>query len=317
MIFNIRLFILLVLSLLVTFIMVKPAVSAVQEIVAVVNEDAISVNDLNKRMKLVMASSGLSNSKELRAKLTPQILDGLIDERLMLQEAHKIGIEVVKPEIDEGFARVAGQNNTSSDQFKSMLQRSGIDISTMSSQIEAQVAWSKFVQARLRSKVIVSDRDVDDVLERMSAKIGTKEYLVAEIFLPAGNPKKEVQAAQLANRLVGQIKSGKASFFKLAQQFSKSAGSSTGGNIGWVDETQISEEIIGGLKNIKKNQVTNPIKERDGYHILFLRDVRILSADTIPSREQVFYTLGNERLEKMQRRHLMDLKASSFIDIRI
>ena len=114
-----------------------------------------------------------------------------------------------------------------------------------------------------------------------------------------------------------EIKTGKASFFNLAQQFSKAAGAVNGGDTGWLQETQLSEEILTGLQAVKKNQVTKPIKTLSGYHILFLRDIRTLTEDTMPSRDQIYYSLGTERLEKLQRRHLMDLKASSFIDLRV
>ncbi len=89
-----------------------------------------------------------------------------------------------------------------------------------------------------------------------------------------------------------------------------------GGDTGWTDETQISEEVLAALKSVKKNQVTQPIKTLSGYHIMFLRDTRTLSEESLPSKNQIEYNLGTERLNKLQGRHLQDLKAASFVDIR-
>ncbi len=291
--------------------------AATQEIVAVVNDAAISDSDLEKRMRLIMASSGLPNTKEIRKKMMPQVLSGLINEQLMLQEAEKYNLEVDSAAIDAGVAQIAQQNKMDPSQFVAMVKKSGIDISTMRQQVKAQVAWGKVVKARIRPRIVISERDIDDALERIKSKIGTTEYLAAEIFLPIENKKEVAQVSKLANGLVYEIKSGKASFFKLAQQFSQAAGSANGGNKGWVNEAQFSPSLLNGLKSLKKNQVTNPIKTLDGYHILFLRDKRTLSEDTIPSREQVEYTIGSDRLEKMQRRHLSDLRSASFVDIRV
>ncbi len=293
------------------------AVAGTYEIAAVVNDDAISVRDLNKRMRLVMASSGLPNNKEIRQKLTPQVLTGLIDEKVMLQEAAKMDLSVEDEEIENGFATIAQQNKQSAKQFRAMLKRAGIDVSTMMDQVRAQVAWSKVVQAKLRPKVIISDRDIDAAYERVKAKVGTTEYLAAEIFLPVYEAKSDKTVKQLANRLVREIKGGKASFFKLAQQFSRAAGSMKGGDTGWIDETQLSEEVLAGLKSVKKNQVTKPIKTLSGYHIMFLRNTRTLTEDTLPSKSQIEYNLGTERLNKLQSRHLQDLKAASFVDVRV
>lgn len=291
--------------------------AATQEIVAVVNDAAISDSDLEKRMRLIMASSGLPNTKEIRKKMMPQVLSGLINEQLMLQEAEKYNLEVDSAAIDAGVAQIAQQNKMDPNQFVAMVKKSGIDISTMRQQVKAQVAWGQVVKARIRPRIVISERDIDDALERIKSKIGTTEYLAAEIFLPIENKKEVAQVSKLANGLVYEIKSGKASFFKLAQQFSQAAGSANGGNKGWVNEAQFSPSLLNGLKSLKKNQVTNPIKTLDGYHILFLRDKRTLSEGTIPSREQVEYTIGSDRLEKMQRRHLSDLRSASFVDIRV
>lgn len=310
----------LVVMLLMVFIVTPvsmPSMAAVQEIAAVVNADVISLNDLNKRMKLIMASSGLPNNQEIRERLTPQILSALINEKIMVQEARKLKLEVTPQEIEQGFATIAGQNKMNPDQFRAMMKRGGIDASTMAAQIESQVAWSKVVQAKLRPRVVISERDIDDAYGRIKAKIGTIEYLAAEIYLPINDDKSETQVKNLANRLVSEIKSGKAAFFKLAQQFSKSAGSMNGGDTGWLNEEQIDQDILAGLKAIQKNQVTKPIKTINGYHIMFLRDTRTMSAETMPSRDQVYYNLGTERLDKLQRRHLMDLRAASFVDLRV
>lgn len=296
---------------------VRDGVARVQEIVAVVNEEAISASDLNKRLKLIIASSGLPNNEDIRQKMTPQILNGLINERVMLQEARKMGIDVLPEEVEQGFATVAGQNKMKPDQFKTMLRRGGIDVSTMQSQIESQVAWSKVVQAKLRPRVVVSERDIDDAYDRVRAKIGTTEYLTAEIFLPFNNQKEQEKVKTLGKKLIREIKSGKASFFKLAQQFSKSAGASRGGDTGWLNEDQIDTSVLDGLKSIDKNKITGLIKTNDGYHIMFLRDTRTMTEDTVPSREQIHYNIGTDRLNKLQGRHLMDLRAASFIDIRL
>ena len=293
------------------------AVAETHSIVAVVNDDVITGSDLDKRMRLVMASSGLPNTKEIRKKLTGQVLGNLINEQLMMQEAEKYGLEVDQNEIDDGLAQIAKQNNMNPDQFMNMLKRVNSDISSMLQQVRAQLAWGKVVQARLRPRVIISERDIDDTIERVRAKIGTTEYLAAEIYLPVNADAKEKQVGKLANDLVREIRSGKASFFKLAQQFSQAAGAANGGEVGWVNEAQLSEELLQGLKKTKKNHVTSPIKTINGYHILLLRDKRTLSEDTIPSRDQIKYSIGTERMDRLQRQSLMDLRLASYIDVRI
>lgn len=304
-------------ALFLCFFIVQPAYSNTQQIAAVVNDDAISIRDLEKRMRLVMASSGLPNTRDVQQKLLPQVLNGLINEKLMLQEAERIGVTVDAASVDQGFAAIAQQNNMDAERFTAMLSRGGVDVSTLRDQVKAQLAWKEFVQRRLRSRVAVSERDIDDAYERITSKMGSTEYLTAEIFLPTDRSGDERSALALAQRLQKAIKSGQASFFQLAQQFSKAAGAADGGDTGWLNETQIQPEFLKALSGTSKNQITNIIKTSSGYHVLFLRDKRVVSEDSLPSRDQIGFTLGSQRLERVQRRHLQDLKAAAFLDIRV
>ena len=204
-----------------------------------------------------------------------------------------------------------------SDQFKAMLKRIKVDLSTMYRQVEAQLAWGKVVQSQYRPQIVISSRDIDDTLERIRTKIGTTEYLAAEIYLPVDGATNDEQVKKLANQLAREIRAGKATFFKLAQQFSQAAGAVNGGDKGWVNEAQLSEPLLQALKTLGKNQVTKPIKTINGYHILMLRDKRTLSEDTIPSSEQIKYNIGTERMDKLQRQRLMDLRLASYIDVRL
>ncbi len=300
-----------------SFAAVQSLQARTQEIAAVVNEDVISVRDVEKRMRLVLASSGLQSNEDIRGKLMPQVLSGLINETLMLQEASTIGVTISEDAVNAGFASIAQQNKLEPKRFEAMLKKGGVDVSTLRNQIRAQLAWKEFVQARLSGRVIVSERDIDDAYERIASRMGSTEYLTAEIYLPTDDATSDAEAAKLAKRLVGEIKSGRASFFQLAQQFSRAAGSANGGDNGWLNEVQMHPELLNEVQKLKKNQITDPIKTDAGVHIMFLRERRVVKEASLPSRDQIGYDLGSQRLEKVQRRHLQDLKASSFLDIRV
>ena len=286
-------------------------------IAAVVNQGAISISDLDERAKLIIISSGLPQTEEIYQKVRQQAIGSLIEEEIKLQEAAHLGLEVSDEEVEQGFATIAQQNNVPVEQFKEMVRRSGINKATMERQIRAQIAWTKVVQKQVRPKVFVSPKDIEDAIARMQANKGKKEYFLAEIFLPVEDPKAEKDVRQLANRLVGEIKSDKAPFFKVAQEFSKAAGASNGGMLGWVQAEQLGKDIAQTVEGMEKNSVSKPVRSVNGYHIMFLRDVRLISDETIPDEDQMMNILGTQRLERAQRRYYLDLKAASFIENRL
>jgi peptidyl-prolyl cis-trans isomerase SurA len=294
----------------------RPAFAQAGSIVAVVNEDAISKADLEDRMRLIVASSGIPNSPEIQEKLRGQVMSSLIEEQIKLQEARRLELEITQDEINQGFAMIAQQNNLEPEKFRAMITGSGLNIATMERQIEAQIAWTKIVQSQVRPRVNVTDADIDQVLERVRSNKGKAEYQVAEIFLPVDDAKSESDTQQLAQRLAGEIKSGKAPFPKVAQQFSKAASAAQGGNIGWVQQGQLPEEIDRVLGNAEPGMVSDPIRTVTGYHIILMREKRVITDENMPSREAVLQMIGNERLERAQRRYYLDLKSAAFVDDR-
>ncbi len=291
--------------------------AAQESIAVVVNEGAISSSDLEDRMALVIRTSGVQDSKEIREKVRPQVLSGLVEEELKLQEAQRLEVEVSDEEVMQGFATLSKQNNFTPDQFRGILKKSGINVNTMYRQIRSQIGWGKVVQSQLRPQVKISDADVNAALERLKQNIGKAEYRVAEIFLPIDDPRESGSVRQLAQRLTSQIKGGKAPFPKVAQQFSKSAGAAKGGDMGWVQEGQVDPALEKVLKTMATKSVSDPVKSVAGYHILFLIAKRQVSEENMPDREGMLNTLGAERLERLQRKYLLDLKANAFIENRV
>lgn len=294
----------------------RTALAAGEGIAATVNEDAITVSDVEDRMKLMVVSSGLPDTGEMRAKLRAQVVNMLIDERLRMQEAARAEITVTPEDIAEGFASIAKQNNIPTADFRKMMVSKGIPVSTLERQIESQIAWSRTVQKTLRPQVLLSDTDIDDRIRRMEGAVGKTEYLLAEIFLPVEDRKQDGEKKALANRLVAEIRERGAPFPAVARQFSQSAGAAQGGNLGWIPEDRLDSAVADALKSLGKGKMTAPVRAPDGYHIVLLRDKRSITKESIPPREQIMNMIGTEALERLARRRLQDLRDSAFIDTR-
>lgn len=285
-------------------------------IAVVVNEGVITQSNVKDRMNLIAVSTGMPQTPELMAKLRPQIVDMLVEEEIKLQEAKRLKIEVTKEEIDGGFAQVAKNNNIPVEEFRKALLARKINLGTMDNQIKAQIAWGKVIQKRIRPQIDVSDADIDSDLEMLKAKIGKTEYRVADIFLPVNEQKKESEVSDLAGRIVSQLKQKPELFPRIAQQVSQAPGAAQGGMIGWISEGQLAPEIDAQLLSLEVNQISAPIKTTTGYHILLVREKRQITAETMPPRESVLERLGMERLDRAQRRYMMDLRSSAYIESR-
>ena len=243
---------------------------------AVVNDEVISLLDLSMRMRIAIVASGLPDSQETRSRLTGTVLRNLIDERLQMQEAERLEIEVPQADIDAALQRVAQRNDMQTPQFVEMLKRNGILPSSLTEQLRAQIAWGQVVNTRLRPDVDVSPLDIDAAIERMRANAGKPERRIAEIFLAVDNPSEEAQVRANAERLMQEIQQG-GNFSALAQQFSQSPTASVGGDLGWTQVGELPEEIEETIANMETGTIRGPIRTLGGFYIVALIDTRTAS----------------------------------------
>ena len=256
-----------------------PAASAVGTIAAVVNDDVITVTDLQLRLRLALMSSGLPASQENQQRMLPQVLRLLIDEKLQGQEASRTGVAVPAQDVDRALATIAGQNHLSTQQLFTMLKSTGVPQAALEDQVRAQLAWRQLVQRKFVSQVEISDTQIDEVVERLRANQGKPQYLVASIFLAVDQDSGDAQVKALADRLVAEVRKG-APFPAVARQFSQAAGAQNGGDMGWVLAGQLEpalDQVLGGMT---QGQVSDPIRTLGGYNILLVRDKRVVNAQT-------------------------------------
>lgn len=242
-------------------------------IAAIVNDDMISLGDLESRVRLVLLSSQLPDDAQVRQRVMPQVLRTLIDEKLELQEAKKYNITVSDDDVKKSLDRIEQQNNMQKGGLEKMLSANGIPRSTLADQIKASLIWNKLVEGKLGSNVSISDEEVKDTLARIKGEVGKSQYRIAEIYLAIDNPSQEADVKALADRLIDQIRQG-ASFRAVAQQFSQSPTAAVGGDLGWLTAAELQHDISQAVQGMQEGQLSAPIRTSGGYYIVGLLERR-------------------------------------------
>ncbi len=251
----------------------------VQRIAAIVNDDVISMFDLNARMRMIIVTSDLNDSPETRSRIAPQILRSLIDERLQMQEAKRRNVSVTDREMKRAVSSIETRNNVSSGGLDKFLGRSGIEVQTVKAQIRAGIAWSKLIGRRLRPRISIGEEEVEEVLVRLKTNRGKTEYRLAEIFLAIDTPDDETRVHGIANRMVRQIRGG-ARFGVLAKQFSQNATAAVSGDLGWIAESELDKELRTAVSKLKQGEIAAPVRTPAGLRIIRLSASRkIAGAD--------------------------------------
>ncbi len=248
-----------------------------QRIVAVVNDDIVSNFDIDGRISLTLVSTGAPDTPDSRQRMRPQILRQLIDERIQIQEAKRLGLTIPKSEIEAAIRRIEEANKLPAGGLDQIFRRAGVPRSAMDRQIEASMVWQRLVTGRLRSQIEVSRDEVDEALARYTQGEPVTEYLLSEIFIAIDNPDQEEDVRRSVDDLVKQLVSGAIPFPVAAQQFSQAASASEGGDIGWVQRGQFDPETEEVLAATEAGRMTLPIRSPSGFYLYGMREKRVLA----------------------------------------
>ncbi|SDH72615.1 peptidylprolyl isomerase [Roseospirillum parvum] len=244
-----------------------------QRIAAVVNDDLVSLYDVQARTSFVISTSNLANTEEVRQRLFGQILRTLIDERLRLKAAEGAGIEASEAEVDRMVASIEASNNLPPGSFERMLAANGLDRENARAQFRARIAWRKYIQAEGRRDLSVSDEEIEAELNQLKAAEGRPQRHLAEIVLTLDDPRESAELAETARQLVSQIRQG-ADFAALANRFSQTATAAVGGDLGWVPQGRLDPALERAIQDLGPGEVSAPVRTETAYHILKLIERR-------------------------------------------
>ena len=246
---------------------------AAEGVAAIVNDHVISTFDVRQRAGMLLVSAGIERTPEMEQRARAQALRDLIDERLQILEAAKFEVTVSQQEVNSRLTDIASQNNTDVAGLTRQLAADGISLSTLRSQIEADIVWSRLISGLYGTRLRVSETEVTETQARIAANATRPQYQISEIFLPADNEAEFNEMEQGALRLLQEMQRG-APFPLVARQFSAAPSAVAGGDIGWIASTELQPELQAVAEQLQPGQVSLPVRTPRGVYIIAVRDRR-------------------------------------------
>jgi len=270
--------------------------SSSSRIAAVVNKSIITQTDLMNRLRFAALSSGLEPTPENLDRIKPQILRVMIDERIQLEVGEKYHIEISNDHIQAAIKDIEESNELPKGSTVKMMKDSDIPSKILEDQIKAQLIWLIYIQEKYPLKTLeeqvgkkqpeggllpslqIADWEIDQELKFQKEKDTKTQYHLAEIVLFSDHPDQEESVKNTLNQLIEELHKG-AHFQAVAQQFSQSATSAQGGDMGWLTEDQLEPEIKEVLSQMQTGQLSIPIRTSQGYAIIAFIERKLPHAD--------------------------------------
>ena len=222
---------------------------------AIVGLDIVTMNEFYQELSYVehfYEKTGQQPPEE--SVLKKQILDQLIERNILEHQARRYNIAVSGSEVDEEFQKIADENGGAEEVEKILTELYGLSINNFKILIRAQL-----LKEKLRDEIPVQ-RKAKHILLKWTSKDGSK--------------KRKAQVARL-ERIKSAIKKGKTTFEKMAKRYSQDvATKNKGGDLGWVQRGQMVEEFEKALFELKKDEISDIVKTKFGYHLIKVEDIK-------------------------------------------
>jgi len=258
---------------------------ALDRVVAVVNNEAVTQYDVNEQKRIVVAQMR-------EAKVSPpppdalerQVLERLVTERAMLQYAKETGIRVDDQTVERTILRIAQENKLSPDDFRKLLEREKIPYAKYREDIRKEVTIQRIREREVDSHVSVSEAELDAYLATVASQAGGEtEYLISHVLVSVpeqASPEQINARKKRAEDALVLIKSGK-EFKEVAAAFSDAPDGIKGGDLGWRVPARLPLVFVDAAKGMKNGEVSEVLRSPGGFHVIKLVDTRSRNAATV------------------------------------
>jgi peptidyl-prolyl cis-trans isomerase SurA len=286
-------------------------------VMAVVNKDVITWSEVYKNMEFEAADAVRGMKDDERRRFFKEneaaFLERMIDVKLLLQEAGRLGMGASEDDVRKAIEGMKKKHGMDDVQFRETIAKEGFTTEGYKKKLAEQIAIGRVIEQEVRSKVLVTEGEVDTYLaEHPDLQRQSEGFSLSRIYLK--NRDDRATTEERARNIYSRIRSGD-DFGLLARQFSEDATAKSGGDCGFLKKTEISPDFLPLLASMKPGDVSEPVWTDSGVYILRLDGVQEIKSEK-DLREKVRQRLSEERFAKEYKDWVKVLRERSYINIK-
>ncbi len=286
----------------------------IDKVAAVVNDDVITLSE-------VKDTASVTNKNPDDTQVQRELLEMMIEERLLLQEAKKLGIQVTDSEVDAAIAEVKRRFNLTEDEMADVLKKQNYTPESFRDQWRRQILSNKLMGSRVQGQIAVTEDEVKKFYEENKGELKLSEEIrISQILIPVESPENEKQAENQALDVAKLAKSGE-DFGMLAKQYSKDPSSADkGGDLGYFKKGEMAPDLEKILAETPVGEILGPVRAPTGFMIIKIVDkkaVELSSLDPDKAREEIREKLYQLKVAESLKVWLETVKKTAYIEKKI
>jgi peptidyl-prolyl cis-trans isomerase SurA len=298
------------------------AAEVCNRVVAVVNNDVITLYELNNRIKEMTGSA----PEELKQKnetmfrdAQRKILEVLIDEKIALAKIKELGIKVADRQVDNFLEKVKRDNQLTQEDLVAGLEKEGLSYEKYREKVRRDIERAQLIEYEVRSKIIIRDEAIQKYYEDHRGTFGVAEKVqLAGIFLMRKNMKSEEEMRELykqAQDISAKLKAG-ADFSQMAANYSEGPGANQGGDLGQFTVDHLEAGLKSVVEALPEGGISDPLVRPNGIQIIKVvkkQTGKIRSLEEM--KEAVYGILYQDEVNRRYQAWITELRNSAYIRV--
>jgi peptidyl-prolyl cis-trans isomerase SurA len=302
------------------------AARVVERIVAVVGEDIVLESEMNERAKPFLEELSALPNQAQRAQRTAalrrEVLERMVDEHLLLQQANELKLNVSSEEIDRSIEQIKRDYNLTDAQLAEELRKQGMNLASYRANTKKEILKFRVINIAVGAKVQVSDSDVESYYQRNLKQGANVQVKVSHIFVQIpenADAAKVLEREEYAKKILARAKGGE-DFAKLAKELSEDrATRAEGGDLGFFGkEMGLPKPVEELVFTMKPGEVGGPVRGNQGFHILKLVDRRAKDVKPLTEiKEELRSQIRQKEVERQTKLYLGELRKKTLVEVRL
>lgn len=321
------------LSSLLFFLMVSHSYGEhlIDRVVAVVNDDVITLSELNKTGKEFFArvkeKAPEAEIDKAMAKARDDVLSSMIDKTIVRQQAEKLSITVAEEEVDAAIDQILARNNATIEDFRRELAAMNLQEQEYRDNIRDQILQSKLINYEVRSRIVVIEDEIKEYYQKeYTQEKGESGYHILQIGFTwrnsvslekAGFDTKE-EAREKAEEVRTRVLDGE-SFKGLAQSYSNLPSAADGGDIGIFEKDELADYMKDVILAMKPGDISPIVETGNTFQFFKLLSVRegdiVVKAPYESVREEIRDILYRAKMEDQYKKWVKSLRDEAYVKI--
>ncbi|MGD8512829.1 MAG: peptidylprolyl isomerase [Deltaproteobacteria bacterium] len=296
----------------------------VDRIVAIVNEDVITLSELSEAAEPYARKIGDAfyepeEERRMLFKVREEILNKMIDQTLTNQESKRLGISVLESEVEQRLEKIKSDKFLTEEDLQQALAAEGYTLEEYRKKMKEQMLRIKLINVEVKSKIAITEEEIrgDYDKHKETYQEKNKYHLRTILFrVPDLATAEEKEGTLKRMRAIVEALKAGAAFDELARQYSDDITAKEGGDLGLFSLEELSSQFRETVRWMKAGEVSPVLETPQGYQLLMLQEIQHTPGKTfqeakIEIEERLFRKLVDEKYAEW----LQGLRKRSYIKV--